>query len=69
MQTFMARFVRPNGERGVIYVVAASAAVAMLDVMRKQGPVNDLEVEPRRLAALLVPPLAAQQRPGHGTQG
>ncbi|NRF68481.1 hypothetical protein HLB44_15915 [Aquincola sp. S2] len=43
MQTFMARFVRPNGERGVIYVVAASAAVAMLDVMRKQGRSKAIE--------------------------
>ena len=59
MQTFMARFVRPSGERGVIYVVAASAALAMLEVMHKQGPVSNLDVVPKRKAALLVPPLAA----------
>lgn len=55
MQTFMARFVRPNGDRGVIYVLAASAGLAVLDVLKQQAPVQQVSVTPRRRAALLVP--------------
>ena len=54
MQTFMARFVRPNGDRGVMFVMAASAALALLDVVSQQSPVSNVTVAPRRRAALLV---------------
>lgn len=54
MHTFMARFVRPNGDRGVIFVMAASAALALLDVVEQQRPVSTVTVAPRRRAALLV---------------
>lgn len=54
MQTFMARFVRPNGERGVMFVMAASAALALLEVVDSESPVSDVTVAPRRRAALLV---------------
>lgn len=55
MQTFMARFVRPNGDHGVIYVLAASAALAVVDVMQHLGPLAHVSVRPRRRAALLTP--------------
>ncbi len=54
MPTFMARFVKPNGERGVIYVMAMSAALAMVDVMKREGPLSGIEVKARRRAALLI---------------
>ena len=54
MQTFKAQYVRPNGERGVIYVLAASAVLAMLDVMQQTGPLASVNVVPKRRAALLV---------------
>ena len=54
MQTFMAKFVRPDGQKGVIYVLAASAGLAVLDVVRRQAPVSQVDVRPRRRAALLV---------------
>jgi hypothetical protein len=53
MQTFIARFVRPNGDRGELFVFAASAGLAVLDVMHQQGPVSQVSVTPRRCAALL----------------
>ena len=37
MNTFMARFTRPNGEQGVIHVMALNTALAMLEVMRRHG--------------------------------
>jgi len=55
MQTFKARFVRPNGECGELYVFAASAGLAVLDVMHQQAPVSQVSVTPRRCAALLAP--------------
>lgn len=65
MQTFMARFVRPNGDRGVIYVLAASAGLAVLDVLKRHEAVQQVTVTPRRRAALLVPrPLANGSTPG-----
>jgi len=53
MQTFMARFVRPNGDRGVLYVLSSCAGLAVLDVMRQRGPMAQVNVTPRRCAALL----------------
>ena len=66
MRTFMARFVRPDGQRGVLYVLSTSPSAAVLEVMQQQGPVSQITVTPRRRAALLVqrpwpllpPPLA-----------
>jgi len=55
MQTFVARFVRPNGDRGMIYVLASSAGLAVLDVMHHQGPLQRVSVTPRRCPALLTP--------------
>jgi hypothetical protein len=52
MKTFMARFVRPNGDRCVLYVLASSAGQAVQDVMRIQGPVLHVNVVPHQLAAL-----------------
>ena len=70
MQTFMARFVRPNGDRGVIYVLAASAGLAVLDVLQRHEAVQQVSVTPRRRAALLVPrPLAGAAPRGDGSDG
>jgi hypothetical protein len=55
VQTFMARFVRPNGDRGVMYVLAVSAGTALVDVLKGHGPVAQVSVEPKRCAALLTP--------------
>ena len=57
MQTFMARFVRRNGDQGVIYVLAASAGLALIDVMAHLGPMAHVSVRPKRRAALLIPVL------------
>lgn len=64
MQTFKAHFTRPDGKRGVIYVIAASAALAMLDVLQQEGPLASMNVTPRRRAALLV-----RRRGQGGTSG
>ena len=65
MQTFMARFVRPNGDRGVIYVLSASAGEAVIDVLHRQGPLSQVDVTPRRRAALLLPhPWLPGRQPG-----
>jgi hypothetical protein len=55
VKTFMARFTRPNGDQGVIYVLAASAGLAVLDVLKRQAPVDQVNVTPTRRAALLMP--------------
>ena len=62
MNTFMARFTRPNGEQGVIHVMAESTALAMLEVMRRLGPLSNIDVKARRRAALLVNKPAEQSR-------
>lgn len=55
MQTFMARFIRLNGDQGVVYILAVSAGTALVDVLKAQGPVAQISVTPRRRAALLMP--------------
>jgi len=55
VRTFMARFVRPDGQRGVMYVLSSSPCAAVLEVMNKHASVSQVSVTPQRRAALLVP--------------
>jgi hypothetical protein len=63
MQTFVANFVRPSGEQGVLYILAASSAQALVEVVDRVGPLRKANVYPRHRAALLVAPLLVS-RPG-----
>ena len=56
MQTFVAQFIRPNGESGVLHLVADSSLDAMLEVFITEGQVQRLNLQPQRRAALLQAP-------------
>jgi len=62
MQTFVAQFVRPTGEQGMVRLTAANSLGALLEVFITQGEVSMLSVQPQRRAALLTAPSA---RPAH----
>jgi hypothetical protein len=56
MQTFVAQFVRPTGEQGLVCLTAANSLGALLEVFITQGEVATLSVQ--RRAALLTAPSA-----------
>ncbi len=61
MQTFVAQFIRPNGESGVLHLVADSSLDAMLEVFITEGQVRSLTLQPQRRAALLQAPAGTSQ--------
>ena len=58
MQSFVAQFVRPTGEPGVLHLEAGNSLAATLEVFITQGQVQLLSVQPQRRAALLRAPAA-----------